>query len=747
MRKYNITGMGCAACSARVEKAVSRLPGVEKCSVSLITNSMGIEGSASDHEIITAVEEAGYGASVASEESPQAEEDPLGDPERELLKRRLKYSIILLVVIMYMTMGQLMLGLPGLPLNDIELEIIAAVLTLAVMVINGRFYVNGVKSILRRAPNMDALVAIGSGAAFGYSMWILIDTIMSVGGVANIREQTGSMGISGNMFLESAAMILTLITLGKYLEARSKGRTADALRNLMRLAPETATLIIDEQQVQVPVEQVKPGDIFAVKPGEKIPVDGVVEEGISAVNESALTGESIPVDKFTGDAVSAATANTSGYLICKATRVGKDTTFAQIIRLMDEAAATKAPIAGMADKVAGIFVPVVVAIAVIVFAAWLISGASVAEALNFSISVLVISCPCALGLATPVAVMTGTGAGATHGILFKTAEALEETGKVSVVVLDKTGTVTEGHPVVTDVVEGDGYSKDNLLRLAYSLESMSEHPLAQAVCEYAKSEHMRTKKITEFTAMPGNGIMGFMDGMQACAGNLELIESQIDISDSDRARAEAMEREGKTVMFFSLDGELAGLIAVADNLKEDAPAAVEQIKSLGINVVLLTGDNAETARAAGNAAGIDNVIAQVMPADKERVLTELAEEGKTAMVGDGINDAPALVRADVGIAIGAGTDVAIDAADVVLMSSRLTDVAAAVRLSRRTVRIIKQNLFWAFIYNIIGIPIAAGVLAGAGIVLNPMIAAVCMCLSSVCVVTNALRLNKETVNN
>ena len=719
MRKYNITGMGCAACSARVEKAVSKVPGVERCAVSLITNSLGVEGTASDQEIINAVEEAGYGASAASDEPAQAEDDPLSDPELGRLKTRLKLSIVLLAVITYIAMGQLMMGWPGLPLGDNALKIIALALTVAVMIINGKFYVNGIRSIVRLAPNMDTLVALGTAAAFGYSIW------------------TG-------MFLESAAMILTLITTGKYLEARSKGRTADALRNLILLAPETATLIDGERRITVPVEQVKPGDIFAVKPGEKIPVDGIVTEGVSAVNEAALTGESIPVDKFPGDTVSAATTNTSGYLVCEATRVGEDTTLSQIIRLMDEAASTKAPIAGLADKAAGVFVPVVIAIAVAVFAGWMIGGAEASEALNFAISVLVISCPCALGLATPVAVMVGTGVGAGRGLLFKTAEALEETGKISTVVLDKTGTVTEGKPVVTDVVDWDSFGRDKLLRLAFSLESMSEHPLAEAVCEYAKEEHARTKKVSDFTAMPGNGIIGSIDGVPACGGNLELIESQVDMSDEARELGRTLASEGKTVMYFAWDEELAGIIAVADRIKLGTADAVEDIRSLGMDVILLTGDNEGTAQAAAAEAGIERVIANVMPDDKERIVAELSSESRTAMVGDGINDAPALVRADVGIAIGAGTDVAIDAADVVLMSSSLDDVAAAVRLGRASVRIIKQNLFWAFIYNIIGIPIAAGLFSWAGLVLNPMIAAACMCLSSVCVVTNALRLN--TVN-
>ena len=734
MKQYNVYGMSCAACSARVEKAVSAVPGVDKCAVSLLTNSMGVEGRAKDEDIIKAVEKAGYDAEPKDENAAAADESILEDKETPKLKKRLIISIGFLVVLMYISMGHMMWGWPlpqAFEENMTAVAITEALLTVIVMVINGKFFTSGIGSVIHGAPNMDTLVALGSGAAFGYSIYGLVRLI-----------QTGDMAYMDNFYFESAAMILTLITVGKMLEARSKGKTTDALKSLMRLAPETATVIREEQEVQIPVDEVKIGDIFAVKPGHNIPVDGIVEEGVSAINEAALTGESIPVDKYPGDEVSAATTNTSGYLLCRATRVGADTTLSQIIKMVSDAAATKAPIARVADKVSGIFVPVVIGIAAVVLGIWLAVGASPAKAIGFAISVLVISCPCALGLATPVAIMVGDGMGARRGILFKTAESLEVTGKVSTVVLDKTGTLTEGQPVVTDVICEGNVREDKFLQLAYSLEAMSEHPLANAIVEYAKDRHIRTRKVSGFRAVTGSGLMGYIDEEPVSAGNLDFMRTQVEVPEEAVKRAEELAEKGKTPLFFADGDQLAGIIAVADTIKEDSPAAVESLKSLGMEVVMLTGDNSRTAMAVGTQAGVDKVIAGVLPGDKERVIRDLQESGSVCMVGDGINDAPALTRADVGIAIGAGTDVAIDAADVVLMNSSLMDVAAAIKLSRATLRSIHQNLFWAFIYNVIGIPLAAGALAAtAGITLNPMIAAACMSLSSFCVVTNALRLN------
>ena len=733
MQQFNVTGMSCAACSARVEKAVSQVAGVSSCSVSLLTNSMGVDGTASADAIIHAVEEAGYGASVKGAETKKAarDEDLLKDRETPVMKRRLFASIGFLAVLMYISMGHTMWNWP-LPAffhdNPVAIGLAQLLLTTIVMVINQKFFINGFKGLLHRAPNMDTLVALGSAAAFGYSTYALFAMTVSDAPAHYLHE----------FYFESAAMILTLITVGKMLEARSKGKTTDALKSLMKLAPKTATVIRNGVETEVSIEQVLQGDIFVVRPGENIPVDGVVLEGHSAVNEAALTGESIPVDKAEGDSVSAATVNQSGFLKCRATRVGEDTTLSQIIQMVSDAAATKAPIAKVADKVSGVFVPVVISIALVTVVIWLLAGQTFGYALARGISVLVISCPCALGLATPVAIMVGNGMGAKNGILFKTAVSLEEAGKVEIVALDKTGTITAGEPKVTDLVPVSG-TEEELLRLAAALEAKSEHPLAKAILHAYPGT---PEEVTEFEALPGNGLTAVWQGSKLCGGNLRFISTQTAVSDEVKRQAEALAEDGKTPLFFAKDGQLLGIIAVADVIKEDSPEAVRQLRNMGIHVVMLTGDNERTAKAIGKQAGVDEVIAGVLPNGKESVIRTLKQKGKVAMVGDGINDAPALTRADLGIAIGAGADVAIDAADVVLMKSRLSDVPAAIRLSRATLRNIHENLFWAFFYNTIGIPLAAGAfIAWLGWELNPMFGAAAMSLSSFCVVTNALRLN------
>ena len=743
MRQYNVTGMSCAACSARVEKAVSKVPGVTSCSVSLLTNSMGVEGTAAPAEIIAAVEEAGYGASEkgAAEKSSSADrEDALMDRETPLLKRRLIWSVGFLLILMYFSMGHMMWGWPLPPFyndNHVAMGLTQLLLTAIIMVINQKFFVSGFKSLWHRAPNMDALVALGSTAAFVYSTYALFAmTDAQVKG-----DMDAVMDYMMEFYFESAAMILTLITVGKMLEARSKGKTTDALKSLMKLAPKTATVVRDGVETEVPVEQVQQGDIFVVRPGENIPVDGVVVEGSSAVNEAALTGESIPVDKAEGDTVSAATVNQSGFIRCRATRVGEDTTLSQIIRMVSDAAATKAPIAKVADKVSGVFVPAVIAIAVVTTAVWLLLGRGLGFALARGISVLVISCPCALGLATPVAIMVGSGMGAKNGILFKTAVSLEETGKAETVVLDKTGTITVGEPRVTDILPAGDLSGEELLKLAAALEKKSEHPLAKAVLLAAEERQTEPEEVTDFQALPGNGLTASLHGEELCGGNLKFISSRAQVSESLKKQAEALAEQGKTPLFFSRGGQLCGIIAVADLIREDSPGAVRALQNMGLRVVMLTGDNERTARAIGRQAGVDQVIAGVLPDGKESVVRSFKEQGKVIMVGDGINDAPALTRADIGIAIGAGADVAVDAADLVLVKSRLSDVPAAIRLSRATLRNIHQNLFWAFFYNSIGIPLAAGVFIPLGLTLNPMFAAAAMSLSSFCVVSNALRLN------
>ena len=748
MQQFIVTGMSCAACSARVEKAVSKVEGVTSCSVSLLTNSMGVEGTAADQAIIQAVEAAGYGASVKGEaaehsgaSSMAAEEEMLKDHDTPVLKRRLLASLGFLIVLMYFSMGHMMWGWP-LPAffenNHIAMGLVQLLLTGIVMVINQKFFISGFTSLAHRAPNMDTLVALGSTAAFGYSTYALF--AMTDAQVKGDMEMV--MHYMHEFYFESAAMILTLITVGKMLEARSKGKTTDALKGLMKLASKTAVVERNGQEVTVPIEQVKKGDIFLVRPGENVPVDGVILEGTSALNEAALTGESIPVDKKPGDVVSAATLNQSGFIRCEATRVGEDTTLSQIIQMVSDAAATKAPIAKIADKVSGVFVPAVITIAVITMIVWLLAGESVGFALARGISVLVISCPCALGLATPVAIMVGNGMGAKNGILFKTAVSLEETGKVQIVALDKTGTITNGEPVVTDMVPAEGVTEESLLALAASLEKRSEHPLAKAILKYVGEQHLTVEDVSEFEALPGNGLTAVRNGVKLAGGNYAFIRTQTEVSEDLLKQSEALAEQGKTPMFFSENGRLAGIIAVADTMKEDSRQAVSELRNMGIRVVMLTGDNERTARAIGAQAGVDDVIAGVLPDGKESVIRKLQQYGKVAMVGDGINDAPALTRADMGIAIGAGTDVAIDAADVVLMKSRLSDVAAAVRLSRATLRNIHENLFWAFFYNVIGIPLAAGVwIPIFGWTLNPMFGAAAMSLSSFCVVTNALRLN------
>ena len=745
MEQYNVTGMSCAACSARVEKAVKKVPGVTSCSVSLLTNSMGVEGTASPAAILSAVQEAGYGASPKTSSASKASDastdlDALADHETPKLKRRLIASLGFLLVLMYFSMGHMMWGWP-LPRwfdgNHIAMGLVQLLLAGIVMVINQKFFINGFKGLLHGSPNMDTLVAMGSMASFVWSTYALFAmTRAQVDGNSELV-----MHYMMEFYFESAAMILTLITVGKMLEARSKGKTTDALKSLMKLAPKTATLLRDGAEVTVPIEQVQKGDIFVVRPGENIPVDGIVLEGTSAVNESALTGESIPVDKAAGDKVSAATTNQSGFLQCRATRVGEDTTLAQIIRMVSDAAATKAPIAKIADTVSGFFVPAVITIAVVTTIVWLLLGRELGYALARGISVLVISCPCALGLATPVAIMVGNGLGAKNGILFKTAASLEAAGRTQIVALDKTGTITSGEPRVTDILPAEGVSESELLTLAASLEQKSEHPLAKAVLAYAETETIACPDVTDFAALPGNGLSARLDGMEIYGGNAEFIAAKASVPAELQAEAARLAAEGKTPLFFGGAGRLMGVIAVADTLKEDSPRAIRELQNMGIRVVMLTGDNQRTADAIGRQAGVDEVIAGVLPDGKEAVIRRLQESGKVAMVGDGINDAPALTRADTGIAIGAGTDVAIDAADVVLMNSRLSDVPAAIRLSRATLRNIHENLFWAFIYNIIGIPLAAGLFIPFGLTLNPMFGAAAMSLSSFCVVSNALRLN------
>ena len=748
MEQYIVTGMSCAACSSRVEKAVSKVPGVTSCSVSLLTNSMGVEGTASEQEIIKAVADAGYGASKKGEgaaktqsSSASAGEDMLKDRTTPALKKRLIASLGFLIVLMYFSMGHMMWGwpVPGfMKDNHVMMGLLQMLLTIAVMVINQKFFISGFKGMIHRAPNMDTLVALGSGASFVYSTYALFAMTD-----AQMRgDMDAVMSYMHDFYFESAAMILALITVGKMLEARSKGKTTDALKGLMKLAPKTAVVIRGEKEVQVLIEQVQKGDCFVVKPGENIPVDGEVIEGNSAVNESALTGESIPVDKAVGDKVSAATVNQSGYLKCRATRVGEDTTLSQIIQMVSDAAATKAPIAKIADRVSGVFVPTVITIAVITIIVWLIAGQSIGFALSRGIAVLVISCPCALGLATPVAIMVGNGMGARNGIMFKTAVSLEETGKMQIVALDKTGTITSGEPKVTDIIPAAGVTEDTLLKYAYALENKSEHPLARAILEKAKEENAGIEEVTGFQALPGNGLTAILDGHTLYGGNHTFISSKVSVDGDIQKKAEKLAEAGKTPLFFGNEDRLLGVIAVADVIKEDSPQAIKELQNMGIHVVMLTGDNERTAKAIGQQAGVDEVIAGVLPEGKEQVIRKLKEKGKVAMVGDGINDAPALTRADMGIAIGAGTDVAIDAADVVLMKSRLSDVPAAIRMSRATLRNIHENLFWAFFYNIIGIPLAAGVWYPLfGWKLNPMFGAAAMSLSSFCVVSNALRLN------
>ena len=744
MKQYNVTGMSCAACSARVEKAVGKVPGVTSCSVSLLTNSMGVEGTASPETVIRAVQEAGYGASekgAAKQAASMAEnEKALEDHATPALKRRLIWSVGFLIVLMYFSMGHMMWGWP-LPHfyddNHVAMGLTQLLLTVIIMVINQKFFISGFKSLWHRAPNMDTLVALGATAAFVYSTYALF----AMTGAQVRGDMDAVMDYMMDFYFESAAMILTLITVGKMLEARSKGKTTDALKSLMKLAPKTATVIRDEQEVAVPVEQVAKDDVFVVRPGESIPVDGVVLEGMSAVNESALTGESVPTDKAPGDAVSAATVNQSGFLRCRATRVGEDTTLSQIIQMVSDAAATKAPIAKIADKVSGVFVPAVIGIALVTTIVWLLIGKPVGYALARGISVLVISCPCALGFATPVAIMVGSGLGAKNGILFKTAASLEETGRIEIVALDKTGTITSGEPKVTDILPAEGIPAEELLRLANTLERRSEHPLAKAILEYAKEQNVSAEEVADFQALPGNGLTATLDGKPLCGGNDTFIGTTAPVSPEMKAQAAALAEAGKTPLWFSYDGRLLGVVAVADVIKEDSPQAVRELQNMGIRVVMITGDNERTAKAIGAQAGVDQVIAGVLPDGKEREIRKLKTEGKVAMVGDGINDAPALTRADIGVAIGAGTDVAIDAADVVLMKSRLSDVPAAIRLSRATLRNIHQNLFWAFFYNTIGIPLAAGVFIPLGLTLNPMFGAAAMSLSSFCVVSNALRLN------
>ncbi len=747
MKQYTVTGMSCAACSSRVEKAVSKVPGVTACSVSLLTNSMGVEGTATCDAIISAVEAVGYhaekkGTGTKGNQGSAAKDDALlKDTETPKLKKRLFASVGFLLVLMYFSMGHMMWNWP-LPSffagNHVAMGLLQLLLTVIIMVINQKFFISGFKGLLNKSPNMDTLVALGSGASFLYSVYALFAmTDAQVKG-----DMAAVMAYMHEFYFESAAMILTLITVGKMLEARSKGKTTDALKSLMKLAPKTAVLLQDGQEVTVSIEEVQAGDIFVVRPGENIPVDGIVLEGNSAVNEAALTGESIPVDKAEGDKVSAATVNQSGFIKCRATRVGEDTTLSQIIQMVSDAAATKAPIAKIADKVSGVFVPAVITIAVITFIVWMLAGQTFGYALARAISVLVISCPCALGLATPVAIMVGNGMGAKHGIMFKTAVSLEETGKMQIVALDKTGTITSGEPKVTDIIPAEGVSEEELLQMAFALEKKSEHPLAKAILLEAERQKVRAEEVSDFQALPGNGLKASLHGSRLFGGNMKFISEICKISEKQKRQVEALAEDGKTPLFFAKEDRLLGVIAVADVIKEESARAVKELQNMGIRVVMLTGDNERTARAIGRQAGVDEVIAGVLPEGKESVIRSLKEKGKVAMVGDGINDAPALTRADMGIAIGAGTDIAIDAADVVLMKSKLDDVPAAIRLSRATLRNIHENLFWAFIYNIIGIPLAAGIwIPVFGWQLNPMFGAAAMSLSSFCVVTNALRLN------
>ena len=751
MEQYNVTGMSCAACSSRVEKAVSKVPGVTSCSVSLLTNSMGVEGTAGSGEIIRAVQEAGYGASLkgaaGTQMSPSAAEEALEDHETPVLKRRLIASVGFLIVLMYFSMGHMMWGWP-IPSwfedNHIAMGLVQLLLAGIIMVINQKFFISGFKSLWHRAPNMDTLVALGSMSSFVWSVYVLFAMTKAQAE----GNQAAVMNYMMEFYFESAAMILTLITVGKMLEARSKGKTTDALKGLMKLAPKTAIVVRNGEETAVPVEQVRKGDVFVVRPGENIPVDGVILEGNSAVNEAALTGESIPADKEPGDTVSAATVNQSGFIRCEATRVGEDTTLSQIIKMVSDAAATKAPIAKIADRVSGVFVPAVISIAIITTIVWLIAGKEFGYALARGISVLVISCPCALGLATPVAIMVGNGMGAKNGILFKTAVSLEEAGKIQIVVLDKTGTITKGEPQVTDIIPAEGISEEELLGYAYALEKKSEHPLAKAVIVRAEEKQLPLQNVSDFRALPGNGLCAVLDSQMLTGGSLKFISAQTSVSQKLTLQAEKLAGEGKTPLLFAKNNKLIGMIAVADVIKEDSPRAVKELQNMGIRVVMLTGDNERTAKAIGAQAGVDDVIAGVLPGGKESVIRSLKEKGKVAMVGDGINDALALTRADIGIAIGAGTDVAIDAADVVLMKSRLSDVPAAIRLSRATLRNIHENLFWAFFYNVIGIPLAAGIwIPIFGWTLNPMFGAAAMSLSSFCVVTNALRLNLFKVHD
>ena len=748
MEQFKVAGMHCAACSARVEKAVLKVPGVTSCAVSLLTNSMGVEGDADAQTIISAVKRAGYGASLKGEnESTEAAEAGLEDTDTPVLRKRLIASIVFLVVLMYFSMGHMMWGWP-LPKwfdgNHVAMGLLQMILAAIIMIINQHFFINGFKGLINRSPNMDTLVALGSMASFVWSVYVLF----AMTGAQAAGDEKAVMDYMMDFYFESAAMILTLITVGKMLEAHSKGKTTDALKGLMDLAPKTAVIVKDGEEKTVAVKRVKKGDIFVVKPGESIPVDGVITEGGSAVNESALTGESIPVDKEVGDMVSAATINQSGFIKCEATRVGEDTTLSQIIKMVSDAAATKAPIAKIADKVSGVFVPVVIILAIITTIVWLIAGKEVGYALARGISVLVISCPCALGLATPVAIMVGNGVGAKNGILFKTAVSIEETGRIKIVALDKTGTITKGEPRVTDIIPMREYDNETLLRLAYSLEIKSEHPLAKAIVNEAECRNIKADALEDFKVLPGNGLTASYNGNRITGGSFKFISEQAEVSDEFGKRAEKLAEEGKTPLLFMQDDKVCGIIAVADIIKEDSPAAIRDLKDMGIKVVMLTGDNERTANAIGAQAGVDEVIAGVLPDGKESVIRELMNQGKVAMVGDGINDAPALTRADVGIAIGAGADIAMDAADVVLMKSRLSDVPAAIRLSRYTIKNIHENLFWAFIYNIIGIPLAAGVwIPIFGWTLNPMFGALAMSLSSFCVVTNALRLNFVKIKN
>lgn len=742
MTQYNVTGMNCAACSARVEKAVSKVEGVTSCSVSLLTNSMGVEGTADSGAIIKAVKAAGYGASLKGDDKAESKsaDDTLADTVTPKLKKRLISSVVLLVVLMYFSMGHMMFGFPlpkSIENNHVAMGLIQLLLTTAIMVINQQFFISGFTSLWHRAPNMDTLVALGSAASYGWSVYALF----AMTGAQVSGDVHAVMMYMDEFYFESAAMILTLITVGKMLEAKSKGKTTDALKSLMKLAPQTAVLVRDGKEVTVPVAQVKTDDVFVVRPGENIPVDGVVLEGSSAVNEAALTGESVPVDKAVGDSVSAATTNQSGFLKCRATRVGVDTTLSQIIKMVSDAAATKAPIAKIADKVSGVFVPIVISISILTIIIWMLIGREFAYALARGISVLVISCPCALGLATPVAVMVGNGVGARSGILFKTAAALENCGKVKVVALDKTGTITEGEPKVTDVIPFGGNAESDLIRLAVSLEKKSEHPLAKAIMQKGEQDGVLAESAEDFEIMPGNGLTAKIGGKTVIGGSEKFIDEKTKLPSELRIKCESLAEQGKTPLLFARDDEVVGIIAVADTIKSESGRAIAELKNMGIRVIMLTGDNKRTANAIGKQAGVDEVIAGVLPDGKETVIRKLRRGGSVAMVGDGINDAPALTRADVGIAIGAGADVAVDAADVVLVKSRLTDVCGAIKLSRAALRNIHENLFWAFIYNIIGIPLAAGCFVGLGLTLNPMFGAAAMSLSSFCVVSNALRLN------